>query len=128
MPPRYHTCDLQTAGASALRADENTLREVVEAIRAAANPSAVVLYGSYARGDANERSDIDLLVVRDAEFREGESRRRELGRLYRATAAKSDLPKDILLFTKSEVEAWRGTTNHVVSEALREGRVLYGQV
>jgi len=111
-----------------LRADENTLREVVAAIRAATNPSAVILYGSYARGDANDRSDIDLLVIRELEFKKGESRRKELARLYRATAARTDIPKDILLLTRGEVDAWRGTTNHVAAEALREGRVLYGQV
>lgn len=100
----------------------------MQAIRSVAEPSAVILYGSYARGNAGEQSDIDLLVVRAAEFGKGESRRKELGRLYRAAAARSGIPKDILLFTKREFEAWRKTTNHVASEALREGRVLYGQI
>ncbi len=35
------------------------------------------------------------------------------------------LPIDLLLFTPEEVEQWRHTTHHVVSEALREGKVLY---
>ncbi len=91
-------------------------------------PAAIVLYGSYARGNADDRSDIDLLVVRNAEFRQGESRRKELGRLYRAVTAKCNIPKDIVLMTKAEIQAWRNTTNHMASEALRDGRVLYGQV
>ncbi len=32
-------------------------------IVAAAQPSKVILFGSYARGDADEDSDIDLMVV-----------------------------------------------------------------
>lgn len=109
-------------------ATEETFREVVAAIRSVEEPAAIVLYGSYARGAATEQSDIDLLVVRKGEFGRGESRRKQLGRLYRAVAAKCNLPKDIVLLTKDEVQAWRGTTNHMAAEALREGRVLYGQI
>ena len=35
------------------------------------------------------------------------------------------VPIDLLLYTPEEVEQWRHTTNHVVSEAMREGKVLY---
>lgn len=102
--------------------------EIVGAIRAVREPAAIVLFGSQARGDASEHSDVDLLVVRRREFRGDESRRKELGRLYRAVTAKCTIPKDILLFTERELEDWRNTTNHAASEALREGRILYGQV
>lgn len=111
-----------------LRATETTFDEIVQAIRSVAEPSAVVLFGSYARGNANEQSDIDLLVVRNRDFIPGESRRKELGRLYRAVAARVGIPKDILLLTKHEFEDWRSTTNHPASEAFREGKVLYGEV
>jgi len=111
-----------------LRASEATFDDVVQAIRSVAEPSAIVLFGSYARGDPTDRSDIDLLVVRRQDFRSGESRRKELGRLYRAVTEKVGIPKDILLLTKREFEDWRNTTNHPASEAFREGRVLYGEV
>jgi uncharacterized protein len=111
-----------------LRATDATLDDVVQAIRSVADPSAIVLFGSYARGTANDQSDIDLLVIRDRDFDQGESRRRELGRIYRAVAATVSIPKDILLLTRHEFEDWRNTTNHPASEASREGRVLYGKV
>ncbi len=107
---------------------DKDLAEIVGAIRAVREPAAIVLFGSQARGDAGEHSDLDLLVVRHREFRGDESRRRELGRLYRAVADKFAIPKDILLFTPHELEEWRHTTNHAASEAVREGRVLYGQI
>jgi predicted nucleotidyltransferase len=86
------------------------------------------LFGSYARGEATEFSDVDILVVRESEFGPGESRRQELGDLYRSVSTTCHIPKDILLFTKSEFLAWRNTTNHMVAGAWKEGRVLYGEI
>ena len=33
--------------------------------------------------------------------------------------------KDILVFSREEVEYWRDSLNHVLARALREGRVFY---
>lgn len=44
------------------------IRDLAEAIRAQRSVSAIILYGSFARGDFHEGSDIDLIVVGD--FRE----------------------------------------------------------
>jgi len=88
------------------------------------NPRQVILFGSQARGTAKEGSDIDLLIVGDRSTEETWSRRREIGRIRRNLPFMG-VPIDILLFTPEEVERWRHTTNHVVSEALREGKVLY---
>lgn len=101
---------------------------IVREIRSVLEPAAIVLFGSYARGDFNPFSDVDLLVVRSQPFAKGESRRRELGSLYRALAHSCEVPKDILLFTKDEFAAWKDTTNHMLAMAAEEGRVLYGQL
>jgi predicted nucleotidyltransferase len=111
-----------------VRLSETTLAEIVDAIRSVYEPAAVILFGSQARGDVHARSDVDVLVIRNEEFRTGESRRREIGQLYRAVSRKCDIPKDILLFTRREFEDWRNTTNHAAAQAFQEGRVLYGQV
>jgi predicted nucleotidyltransferase len=89
-----------------------------------AKPQRVILFGSQARGTAKEGSDVDLLIVREHPTGESGSRRREIGRIRRGLPHLG-VPIDILLFTPEEVEQWRHTTNHVVSEALREGKVLY---
>jgi Nucleotidyltransferase domain len=49
-------------------------QEIVTAILSVSQPAAIILFGSYARDQVHEFSDVDLLVIRDAEFREGESR------------------------------------------------------
>ena len=102
--------------------------DVVRAVLSVTRPAAVVLFGSYARGNARSDSDLDLLVIRENAFGPGESRRRELGSIYRAITKTWDAPKDIVLLTKPEFNAWKDTKNHMASVAWKEGRVLYGQV
>ena len=103
-------------------------KNIVQAVLTVMRPAAIILVGSQARGDTHEGSDLDLLVIREQDFKPGESRRKELGSLYRAITKTSKLPKDVLLFTKSEFLNWKDTTNHLVSLAFKEGRVLYGQI
>ncbi len=42
---------------------EQTIRHAAHLLGEAAKPSTVILFGSYARGDAGEESDLDFLVV-----------------------------------------------------------------
>ena len=39
------------------------IQQAVERLVAAANPSKAILFGSYARGNATEDSDLDLMVI-----------------------------------------------------------------
>ena len=100
----------------------------MRAVLAVCEPSAVILFGSYARGDVHQYSDLDLLVIRQKDFKAGESRRKELGRIYRSVSKSCAIPKDILLLTRTEFLDWRDTTNHMAALAWKEGRILYGQV
>jgi predicted nucleotidyltransferase len=110
------------------RLSEQNLAEIVAAIRSVLEPQAIILFGSQARGTATADSDIDLLVVRKDDFRPGESRRAEIGRLYDAVTDVCAIPKDILLFTDAEYRDWKETTNHPLAQARRGGRILYGEL
>jgi predicted nucleotidyltransferase len=101
------------------------LRRMVEIIVREADPQAIILFGSRARGDARPDSDIDLLVIEREPFGPGRSRIKEAARLYRALG---DLPapKDLLVYSRDEVAVRRSAPSHVVARACREGRVLYG--
>src|SRR5262249_13200549 len=59
------------------RISEATIQEAVELLRRAADPSRIILFGSYARGDARENSDLDFLVTQPVVT----ARRREMVRL-----------------------------------------------
>ncbi|MEI7537966.1 MAG: nucleotidyltransferase domain-containing protein [Comamonadaceae bacterium] len=44
-------------------AQHTILEAARRAVNAASSPASVMLFGSYARGDADEGSDLDLLVI-----------------------------------------------------------------
>lgn len=88
------------------------------------DPECIVLFGPQARDDAGPDSDIDLLVVEEEPFGPGRSRRLEMARIWR-TLLRRPVGADVLLFTSAEVKHWRGTANHFIARAFREGRVFY---
>ena len=84
------------------------------------NPLQIILFGSQARGDTDQDSDIDLLVV----FEELTDKRKTAINIRVALA---DLPvaKDILVSTTKELEHHRKRIGSVLRYAQQEGKVLY---
>ncbi len=103
---------------------DQLVREIVQSIVDEVDPERVILFGSRARGDEREGSDIDLVVVESAPFGPARSRRMEAARLYEAVA-RFDAGIDILVYSRDEIETLGGSRNHVLGRALREGRVLH---
>ena len=103
---------------------DTLLDRMVQKIVEEVDPDQIILFGSRARGDGHAESDIDLVVVESEPFGQQRSRRLETVRLYH-TLAGFGVAKDILLYSRDEVEYWRDSLNHVLARALREGRVLY---
>lgn len=97
-----------------------TLLEAARVLGEAARPAKVILFGSYARGDADEGSDVDFLVVEP----EVENRYEESVRLYRALAPLR-LPADILVCSDTDVAERGNWCSSAIYWAMREGKVLY---
>lgn len=87
-------------------------------LEAAPQGSEVILFGSYARGDAGPDSDVDFMVVEP--FVGGQ--RSEMVRL-RQVLRPLRIPVDVLVVSREGFEAWKDKINNVVYEAAREGRV-----
>lgn len=105
--------------------EAEVLRQMVDIIVREADPEAIILFGSRARGEAGPDSDVDLLIVEREPFGPGRSRIQEAARLYQALG---DMPvsKDLLVYSRKEFQRWKEALNHVVANAVREGRLLYG--
>lgn len=82
------------------------------------SPSRIILFGSQARGVAKPLSDIDILVVFDAE---GDRRERRVA--IRTVLADLIVDKDVLVITETEAVAPR--SGSIISAALTEGVPLY---
>jgi uncharacterized protein len=105
---------------------EALLAEMTTAIVREVNPEAIVLFGSQATGSGRPDSDVDLLVIEAEPFGLGRDRRREMVRLWRVLAP-FRMAKDILVYSRDEIERWRHARNHIIATALKEGRFLYGR-
>jgi predicted nucleotidyltransferase len=100
--------------------DTIQLDALVVALVDALHPRRIILFGSRARGDARDDSDVDLLVIADTELPPDE-------RSFLANKAVRDfgLPTDILVVTPGELELLRTWMSSIVAVALREGRVIH---
>ena len=103
---------------------DTLMDQMVQAIVDEVDPEQVILFGSRARGDERESSDIDLVVVEAEPFGLERSRHREMVKLYHAVA-RFPVATDVLVFSHEDVDYWCDSLNHVLARALWEGKVLY---
>ncbi len=99
---------------------ESTIEEVVRRLCEAAGPARIILFGSQARGDAGEQSDVDLLVVQ----RDVLDRHLEIVRLRDALRPLL-IPFDIIVASQQQVADRGDVPGTVLHEALKEGKVLH---
>jgi len=99
---------------------ERLRNTIVNRIRDSFDPDQIILFGSHARDSADDRSDIDLMVVKSGV----QHRRQEAVRIYRALKGLC-LPVDIMVTTPEIMEEYRDCWHLVYHDVAKEGQVIY---
>ena len=96
----------------------STINQVVSGLMAY-EPDKIILFGSAARGEADEYSDLDLIIVKN-------THKRFVERLVDVTAyLPRDVSIDVLVYTPEELRDMVDEGNLFVEGALTDGKVLY---
>ena len=99
---------------------DDLIATVVERIAEAVQPIQIWLFGSQARGDADEWSDVDLLVVLDHD-----SDRRACRLAVNDLFADIPIRNDVLFTTPEHILRRGRVGGTVLNNALEEGRLVY---
>ena len=100
--------------------DEQELQQAVQRIVTVAQPSRVILFGSYGRGDADAGSDLDLMVIKPQVV----DKYMEMIRLRKAVGS-IGVGVDVLVYSETEYERRSQVPGTVLYWARKEGRPLY---
>jgi len=100
--------------------NDETLLAIKKRLVDAFHPDRIILFGSQARGTADDRSDIDILVI--CRFK---GKRRQLMLEMDRALDHLDNAFDILISTPEEFERDRHIPGTISRYAQKEGRVLY---
>jgi len=105
--------------------DENVpfIDKIIPMIVSLASPEQIILFGSYARGDYTDKSDIDLLIVKK-DLKNG----REINNiLYREFFEnKIDVPVDLISVDYNKYNELNNTIGYIYKTIKEEGKILYG--
>lgn len=92
---------------------------IVEQLVANYQPEKVILFGSAARGDATEESDVDLLVIKQT----GETFH---DRMVEARKnIQTDRPMDVIVYTPQEINRALAERRLFIRHVLKYGRTVY---
>lgn len=100
--------------------NQQDIERVAKRLGMAANADQVILFGSYAKGEAREESDVDLMIIAESDLPRFK-RSRDLYKLFRPYP----FGMDLLVYTPQEIEKGKRSPASFVSSVLREGKILY---
>jgi len=94
---------------------------IVEKIVREIQPEKIVLFGSYARGDFSQDSDLDMFIIKDSKESSRMMRRKVDGLLWGRR-----FPMDIIVRKPAEVEwNFRARNPFYPYHIFKDGKVLY---
>ncbi len=95
---------------------EKAIKSIIPAFK----PEKIIIFGSYAKGTANEDSDLDILI----EFKEVEHKRK-LAIQIRKLLANFPIATDILVMSMDKESEYKQKKWSIYYHALMEGKLIY---
>lgn len=103
----------------------NKAKEFAECVKEIfSNITLVILFGSYARGDFNMWSDIDILIVVDGGLPDRPTERIDM---VTPCIVRTKAPIEPLIITKEELEKLKKKRNPAIMDAINNGITIFGQ-
>ncbi len=97
-------------------------QKIVNKIAEYCKPEKIILFGSFAKGNQNENSDIDLLIVKKSD-KKRPFRVKEIFESLRGMNRKFSL--DPIVYTPQEISDRLALGDYFIKEVLKEGRIVY---
>ena len=98
---------------------QGTLNSIKSTVNSFLPDSKVLLFGSRARGEANNQSDYDLLIVTSDTLAPRVKMNWE-NKIRKALVYSLNLPFDVILQSQSEIDEKRNLSGHIVHYAMKE--------
>jgi predicted nucleotidyltransferase len=99
---------------------QDILKEAVRRLVEKFHPEKIILFGSQARGTADSRSDVDLLIISPLK----EKKRKLMVEMIRALS-ELESAFDVIILTREEFERDRNIPGTIGRYAAKEGKILY---
>ncbi len=101
--------------------NRETIQAITQLIVERFQPEQIILFGSVARGEEDENSDLDLMVV----LRPGEEPPRRGNPIHAAISEQFLLPVDLLIRSYETFTTYRPNPNSMLSRMLEDSEILY---
>ena len=105
----------------------NYIDQLLEVLKQS-DPYRIILFGSYAKGTADENSDIDMVVILDNNdvaktYNERLKKKLYINKLVRKINYKIAL--DILVYSREEYKIIKNYGNYFIDEIEKTGKIIY---
>ena len=98
------------------------IEKIIPIIVSLASPDQIILFGSYAKGENTEKSDIDLLIVKKS-LKNG---REMSGLIYKAFLENEiEVPVDLLTIDYNRYLELNNEIGYIYKTIKEEGKVIY---
>ena len=102
----------------------SVIEQIVSFITSKISPERIVLFGSYARRENKDNSDIDILII----MKNLENERKITGLLYKELLNTNiSIPIDFLAIDYDKYNKLKDKIGYIYKTINREGQILYGK-